>query len=297
MIYFCADDYGLSVSGNRRIETCLEKGILNKVSVIPNGEIADFKNRLTQRKACLSLHINLVEGRPVSNPEDVPLLVTENGEFRYSFMGLLLRSISPKSKEFEKQIYKELQSQVRAWKTAVGEDIPLSIDSHQHPHMIPLIFKTLMRVIREEKLWVQNLRLPAEPLSPYLLTPSLYLTYSLSGIAKQWLLKLLARINRKEYEKANIPTAYFMGAMFSGHLTEEKLKKILPKYRKLAEKQNRDIEINFHPGYVESTGELMDGYRKSFEGFYLSLWRKVEYDTLLNAKFKNLKEGSANALY
>ena len=297
MIYFCADDYGLSVSGNRRIETCLENGILNKVSVIPNGEIADFQNRLLQRNAFLSLHINLVEGRPLSNPEDVPLLVTENGEFRHSFIGLLLCSISPKRKEFEKQIYKELRSQVAFWKQAVGEDKPISIDSHQHPHMIPLIFKTLLRVIREEKLSVQNLRLPAEPLSPYLLTPSLYLTYSLSGIAKQWLLKILARIDRKEYERANIPTAYFMGAMFSGQLSEEKIQKVLPRYQKLAEKYNRDIEINFHPGYVESAEELMDGYRKGFEGFYLSPWRKVEYDTLLNAKFKNLKEGSANALY
>ena len=144
MVYFCADDYGISTYGNSRIENCLENGVLNKVSVLPNGEISDFKQRLSgNNTTTLSLHIKLVEGCPLSNPDDVDLLVSESGYFKYSFIGLFFLSISNKRKEFEKQVYTEIQSQIKFWKEAVGENNPVSIDSHQHTHMIPLIFKTL----------------------------------------------------------------------------------------------------------------------------------------------------------
>ena len=42
MIYFCADDYGISEGANSRIENCLENGVLNKISVLPNGKVLDF---------------------------------------------------------------------------------------------------------------------------------------------------------------------------------------------------------------------------------------------------------------
>ena len=147
MIYFCADDYGISEGANSRIENCLENGVLNKISVLPNGKVSDFNQRLSDKAAMVSLHINLVEGRPLSNPNDISLLVSESGYFKYSFIGLLSLSLSPKRKKLEKQIYKEIQSQIKFWKKAMGENISVSIDSHQHTHMIPLIFKTLMRAI------------------------------------------------------------------------------------------------------------------------------------------------------
>ena len=284
MIYFCADDYGISAYGNSRIEDCLEKGILNKVSVIPNGEITNFKMRLSEYGAKISLHINLVEGHPLSDAEDVDLLVSEDGCFKHSFIGLLIFSLSPKRKEFEKQIYKEIKNQIKFWKSAVSNDISISIDSHQHTHMIPLIFKTLMRVIKDEGLNVENIRIPAEPISPYLFTPSLYFKYNPIGLIKQWLLKILNFLNRKELKKSKIKSSYFMGILFSGKLSEEKIKKILPKYLKLAKKYNKDVEIGLHPGYIKSEEDLIGESRRGFNKFYLSPWRKIEFDTLMNIK-------------
>lgn len=284
-IYFCADDYGISAEGNDCIADCLENGILNKVSVLPNGETTDFKKRLTDLNATISLHINLVEGYPMSNPEDVSLLLANNKNFKHSFIGLLLLSLSPKRKIFEKQVYKEIQSQIRFWMKTMGEDAEISIDSHQHTHMIPLIFKTLMRVIRDENLKVHSVRFPAEPITPYLLTPSLFSTYSPTGLIKQWLLKFLGFVNQKELKKSKITSSYFMGILFSGKLDERKIKKILPRYLKLAEKNNKNIEIGFHPIYIKNSENLIKGTQKSFLKFYFSPWRKTEYDTLLNLKF------------
>ena len=286
MVYFCADDYGISTYGNSCIENCLENGVLNKVSVLPNGEISDFKQRLSAGNALLSLHINLVEGRPLSCPNDIDLLISESGYFKYSFIGLFFLSISNKRKEFEKQVYKELQSQIKFWKKAMGENISVSIDSHQHTHMIPLIFKTLMRVIEDEGLNVEYMRIPAEPISPYIFTPSLYFEYNPIGLIKQWLLKILAFANRRELAKSKIQSAYFMGIMFSGKLNEARIRKLLPHYLKLAKKHNKNIEIGFHPGYIKDGEKLLDGSRQDFRKFYYSTWRNTEYNTLLNFNYE-----------
>ena len=76
-----------------------------------------------------------------------------------------------------------------------------------------------------------------------------------------------------------------MGVLFSGNLTQNKIKKILPHYIKLGQKNGRDIEIAFHPGYHEDGEKLIDGSRKRFDKFYHSKNRKEEFDTLLNGKF------------
>ena len=286
MIYFCADDYGISEGANSRIENCLENGVLNKISVLPNGKDSDFKKRLSGKDAMLSLHINLVEGCPLSNPNDVDLLVSESGYFKYSFIGLLALSLSPKRKKLEKQIYKEIQNQIEFWKKTTGETLSVSIDSHQHTHMIPLIFKTLMRVIKEEGLKVSYLRIPNEPLLPYIYTPTLYFEYHPVGLVKQWLLKTFALVNRRELKKSKIQSAYFMGILFSGKLNEARIRKLLPHYLKLANKYNKNIEIGFHPGYVKSGEKLLDGSRQDFRKFYFSPWRNIEHETLINFKFE-----------
>ena len=286
MIYFCADDYGISEGANRRIENCLEYGVLNKISVLPNGKDSDFKERLSDKDVMLSLHINLVEGHPISNPNDIDMLVSESGYFKYSFIGLFFLSISNKRKEFEKQVYTEMQSQIKFWKKAMGENISISIDSHQHTHMIPLIFKTLMRAIEDEGLNVQSVRIPAEPISPYVFTPSLYFEYNPIGLIKQWLLKTFALVNRRELKKSKIQSAYFMGILFSGKLNEARIRKLLPHYLKLAKKHNKNIEIGFHPGYVKNGENLIDGTRQDFGKFYYSKWRDTEYNTLLNFNYE-----------
>ena len=277
MIYFCADDYGISKISNTRIEECLKNGVLNKISVLPNSDALDFKRRLLGENVKLSLHLNLIEGYPLSKKEDVSLIVSDKGFFKYSFIGLFFLSIFGNRSLLEKQLYNEIKMQIDFWKKEMGEETPILVDSHQHTHMIPLVFKTLMRVIKEENVEVEYIRIPAEPILPYIKSPSLYFKFRPIGLIKQWLLKFLKFVNRKELKKANIKSALFMGIMFSGQLTEDKINKLLPYYKK----QNENIEIAFHPGYLESGESLIDGFRQNFKKFYYSKWRRTEYDTLL----------------
>ena len=278
MIYFCADDYGISKSSNTRIEECFKNGVLNKISVLPNGDVSDFNERLLGENIKLSLHLNLVEGCPLSKKEEVSLLVTDKGFFKHSFIGLFFLSLFGNRRLLEKQLYNEIKAQIDFWKNKMGEHTPILIDSHQHTHMIPLIFRTLMRVIREEDVTVEYIRIPAEPILPFIKSPSLYLTFSPVGLVKQWLLKFLNLVNRREFKKANIKSAAFMGILFSGQLSEDKINKLLPHYMN----QNKNIEIVFHPGYLENGEQPIEGFRESFKKFYYSKWRKKEYNTLLN---------------
>lgn len=281
MIYFSADDYGIGEKSNSRIEECVKSGALNKISVMPNGEIPDLISRFENYNVALELHTNLVEGVPLSNPQEVSLLINKNGCFKYSFLGLLLLSLSPKKKAFKRQIYLELQNQIRFWKKTIGDDGKFLIDSHQHTHMIPLIFETLLEVIKDEGIEVNYLRFPSEPIGLYLSTPSLYGSYSISGIIKQWILAFFGLINRKKLKESNIPSALFMGVLFSGSVTKRKVDKILPKYLKLAEKRNQNIEILFHPGYLEWGDRLSMPTQKGFYRFYYSNSRKKEFDALM----------------
>lgn len=183
MIYICADDYGISAKTCRQINECAACGAVNKISVLPNTEVKDIQQYIPKQGVTLGAHINLVEGRPLSPPESVRMLLDKRGCFKYSFPGLFLRTLLPGRKKFTKQIYTEIKSQLAAYKQ-LDSDSTTAIDSHQHTHMIPAVFKALMRAVRDEGIQVRYLRMPAEPIWPYLRQPGLYITYRPINLVK-----------------------------------------------------------------------------------------------------------------
>ncbi len=269
MIYFCADDYGLNDTSSMHIQQCIDEGNLNKVSVFPNFEKFSLEKIQNIR---ISLHLNLVEGRCMADAKEIDLIADQKGNFKHTFGGLFKLNLLCR-KKFEAQVYKEIKAQVLFFKNILPENAPFCIDSHQHTHMIPAIFNALLKVLSEEKIKVDYMRIPAEPVLPFIKTPSLYMTYSVVNIIKQWLLKLLWVINKKH---TSVPTALFFGILFSGKMDEKRVSKIIPKYIKLAEKRGMDIEVLFHPGYLD---KKIDFKSKNivFEKFYLSENRKREF--------------------
>lgn len=279
-----------------RIEECIKHGALNKVSVLPNAKHStNVRERIPCREATVGLHLNLVEGKPVSPSESVKLLVRDDGYFRYSFVGLFAKSLLPFNGEFREQIQREIKAQIRFWCEHIAPGERLEIDSHQHTHMIPLVFRALMRVLDEENLKPDYIRIPSEPILPYILTPSLYFTYSPINIIKQWLLKLLGAVNRRELKGSVIKTAMFMGVMFSGNMDEKRVNKVLAHYIRFAERHGGDIELLFHPGYINFGEDFFDRNKTDFLRFYLSPGRKTEYDTLRRLKVdKNFERKAEN---
>ena len=281
MVYFCADDYGISDNISLHIQECVEKGVLDKVSVFPNFNTIDLSKISKNGNIRVSLHLNLVEGKCMADAKEIDLIADANGNFKYTFGGLFKLNLLNR-KKFETQVYNEIKAQVKFWKSILPEHISFCVDSHQHTHMIPAVFRALTKVLNDEKIVLSYLRIPAEPITPYLKTPSLYLTYNPVNIIKQWLLKFLWLINKKYAKKYNIPTSFFLGILFSGKMDENRVSKILPKYKKLAEKHKKDIEVLFHPGYPEENEFEFENNNIVFKKFYLSENRKTEFDSVNN---------------
>ena len=274
MIYICADDYGLCEKVSQNIKKCLDEGALNKVSVFPNFDMVGL-NELTGDKNKVSLHLNFVEGKCMADSHK--LLADKDGNFKNTFTGLLKLSLL-KGKAFEEEVYREIKAQVLYWKKILPEGAEFLIDSHQHTHIIPGIFKILLRVIEEENINVSYLRIPVELISPYIKEPSLYFTYSLINIVKVGLINFLWLFNKKKLKKYPLPTAYFCGVFLSGKM-DERVNKILPHYINKARKENKDLEILFHPGFCLECD--LSGENIVFKDFYTSKNRKKEFNTVM----------------
>lgn len=280
MIYFCADDYGLNDVSSMRIKKCIDEGALNKVSVFPNFDTVDLQKLTDKKNVRISLHLNLVEGKCMANPEEIGLLADKNGVFKNAFGGLFKLNFL-KRKKLEDELYKEIKAQVLYWKSILPQGVPFCIDSHQHTHMIPAVFKMLLKVLEDENIILKYVRVPAEPVLPYIMTPSLYMTYSPVNVIKQWLLNFLWIINKPQAKKHKISASLFMGILFSGKMDRKRVCKILPKYIKMAEKQGKDIEVLFHPGYLDENEIDFKSKNIVFEKFYLSENRKTEFDSAM----------------
>jgi len=286
VIYISADDYGLCDRATAHIQQCIDEGVLDKVSVFPNIEPIDLHKASGSNNIMISLHLNLVEGKCMANADEIYLIADKKGNFKNRFGGLFKLGLLH-GQNFEAQVYKEIKAQVLFWKNILPQDMSFCIDSHQHTHMIPSVFKALVKVLCDEEIDLKYMRIPAEPLMPYIKTPSLYLTYSPVNIIKQWLLKCLWLINKKQARKYKIPTAHFMGILFSGKMDENRVRKILPKYKKMAEKDGGDIELLFHPGYLEKKPDFRDNI--VFEKFYLSKNRKTEFDSAIKISERSVQ--------
>ena len=288
MIYICADDYGLCNETSAHIQKCIDAGALNKVSVLPNFDKVDLQKIANKKNVWISLHLNLVEGKCMADAREIDLIADKNGDFKHTFGGIFKLNLFY-AKKLEAQVYKEIKAQVLFWKSILPKDLPFLIDSHQHTHMIPAVFRALNKVLDDEKIKITYMRIPAEPIMPYIKTPSLYFTYKPINIIKQWFLNFLWMLDRQEAKKYGIPTSHFCGILFSGKMDEKRVNKILPKYKRLAEKDGKDIEVLFHPGYMEQDKADINYKNIVFKEFYLSKNRKTEFNSVMKISERSVQ--------
>ena len=78
-----ADDLGYSEAFNYGLARAVKSGIVRCVGVMPNMEWAEHGVRLLDgTDVIFTVHANICQGRPVSDPASVPSLVDEKGEFK-----------------------------------------------------------------------------------------------------------------------------------------------------------------------------------------------------------------------
>jgi chitin disaccharide deacetylase len=272
-VILSADDIGLTASITDGIARYVQKRTLSSVSLIANGYAFDHAIRKIQetRPCFVAVHLNTVECPPVADARDIPDLLDRHGRLHLTFFQTLLKFLfrGKAAREFLRAQFKiEYRAQIRKVQNALGPATPIRVDSHQHLHMIPFLFDTLMDLNREFRF--AYVRLPREP---FLLSAKLireWRIYRPSSIIKSLLLRSLAWRNARRIKRHGIPHSdLFLGVMFPGpsrpELTEHLIDLLLSK----ASNSGSCLEILFHPGRA-SAAERGLWQRTSLTNYYMS---------------------------
>lgn len=212
-----ADDFGMSEAFNRAILEGYAGGILKSASLVANGEAFDEAvNQVIP--ACpelgVGIHLNIIEGKALT-PE-LNQLTDINGQFKNSYVQMLIKSYNPKEKEFLEQVEKEFRAQIEAVR---AKDIKIThIDSHVHVHSIPPIFEIVCKLAREYG--IIHIRTQFEQI--YFI-PDIFVHLNqkyLLNLIKIAILGTFTIINRKTLKKYGLRTNdYLIGVGYTGMMS------------------------------------------------------------------------------
>lgn len=290
-----ADDYALTVNTSKEMLECMRAGKLDSISLVPNtgcfDECMDMLYSAIPSMPflpCMSVHLNLVEGLSLTDSGFGPYL-------GFSWGKLLLYSyILPQGSNIRTGIKEEIAAQIKKCMQAVNRCLDIAaannvrcsqkslrIDSHQHTHHIPIVWKAITGVISENKYDVEYIRCSREPLLVFLSAPELYRTYRPINAVKNMILAMYSGKIDKYCHGKGIHKMYLWGLLMSGKMDCQRVDRLKEAMKKRAASDERDLEILFHPGRA-----LPDEMNEEFGSpdaneFYLSSNRTIEKEAVL----------------
>lgn len=271
-----ADDYAISNHVSESVAEQIKKGAIQSVSVMPNMSCTKEGIRLLAPYAggvLVSIHLNLVEGRCVAPKELLPLLTDEKGFFKLSWLQIMIKSVR---KEFRRQAAIEFSAQIKRTAGLLrqsGFTGRLRIDSHQHIHMIPGMFKTVCGLIKEFD--IEYIRLASEPLLPFLKGRHLWKTYNIINLVKNILLNIFAIWDRPLLKRLKLDYYYFFGLVLTGRMDYERVSYLISKMPK-----SRNLEVVLHAGRMLESEITREYNKKDFLKEHISSRRLLELETV-----------------
>lgn len=270
-----ADDYGYNIEVSRDILECALNGTLHGISIMPNSPYFEESMQMFKEsglKLSKTIHFSISEGPSLCDKDEVSLLVDEHGMFDLSFFKLLLMSFGPKRRELAVQLKKEIKAQ---YEKALPYLEEVNIDSHVHYHMIPLVLKTILEVVKESGREITYLRIPSEPIGPFL-KHRFKKPYDKVNFVKNIVLNFLDFMSSFTLKKYRKNSAVFFGIVMSGHMDIDRVSALLLDFKKIAEKKNMDLEVLAHPGRAISKDTVLDKYNEEYMKAPLSPNRHIE---------------------
>lgn len=142
------DDFGFTRGVTLGIVDSIDRGILRNTGLFTNMPAAEFAVTFMKERpqVCFGVDFNLVAGKPVSDPKDIPHMVDDNGDFIKS--GARVRDKLWKSEEGRRKLFpkNEVKKEVRAQYERFIE-LTGTRPGYLHPHSI--MPETYLEVIRE----------------------------------------------------------------------------------------------------------------------------------------------------
>ena len=270
-----SDDFGLNREVNSAIIEVAQKGCLGSASLMTNGLAAE--EALEQARDCtglgVGLHLNIVRGRPLSNPEDIPSLVDNDGLFLNSVARIMTRSVRGKlaAAEVEAEYRRQVEFMLER------DFVPTHLDGEKHSHiLIPEAAQAVRKLSAEfsigkvrlinEKALLKNLR-----------RQGMTIKGSQSQRVKLELLEWRSRQVAGIWGGLRHPDATF-GVLLSGNTRYPDAIDLLQAFVTLD--SPKTIEWMFHLGYPFDENDTQ--FNNEFGGFFLGKARQEEVEFLLS---------------
>ncbi|MDD3665035.1 MAG: ChbG/HpnK family deacetylase [Bacteroidales bacterium] len=285
------DDYAISVNASKTILELVRQNKVNSISIIPNFEcFSQCMSMLDKElsiypigKLKIAIHLNFMEGKSCASYKDVKNLVDEKGRLSASWGSLLLASYNPFIyKKVKNQLKQEIRFQIKQIRDNLSEDYKIRLDSHQHTHVIPIVFNALCEVIVEDKLNIEYIRIPKEPIFLFLRHTEFFNTYSLINLLKNLILNMYGTLAERKIRSWDIEYTIMWGILMSGNMDWNRVKNLLHDFQNYAYLKKRDLEILFHSGTVLPEEITSEYSKQGFTQFHLSKNRKIEWETVYN---------------
>lgn len=298
-----ADDYALTENTSKDMLACMKAGKLHSISIVPNTSCFEKCMEMLYNEIpdmpflpLLSVHLDFVEGRSLAGKGETPLLVRDGSDITgLSWGGLFKLSYLPwKRTEAKRQLKREIKAQIervqevvkRCMEIAQKHNIPcgqkgLRIDSHQHAHMIPVVWEAVTEVVAEEGYSLEYIRNSKEVLGAFVSELSLWSSYRPINFVKNRLLSLYSHKVDCYCTRMGLEQMYLWGLIMSGRMDFDRIEKLYKKVSGKAQKDGRTLEILFHPGLMLPEEVTQEVGKEAAEEFYLTDGRKIEYEAVM----------------
>ena len=282
-VYFHSDDVCLTAESTQHILCSWSEGFLDGFSLLANKELLHIvSNKLEDKRSLpvrLSVHLNLTDLKPCLPSGEVPLLVTETGNFRISFLRafFIVCAGGKRKKKFLEQVYQEWEAQILLVKHTISSHEITGLDSHNHLHIIPSLFHIISQLA--DKHHIKRVRVPVEPIyiSSY---KDLVSVYYLKNLGKCLIIGILAFISSA---KQSTKMQRAMGILYSGNMFQQSVTNGLKVVRM---KRYESVEVIFHVGRSDEPDLKDKVASKSAIRFFTSTNREKEYNAVQNLKYE-----------
>jgi predicted glycoside hydrolase/deacetylase ChbG (UPF0249 family) len=242
-----ADDFGFTHDVNAGIVHAHLHGVLTSTTLMANGDAFEDAVRLARQTPTLDLgaHLVLVQGRSLVTgqrfPERPRELVAELARGRLD-------------------MYAELRSQIE--KIIAAGITPTHLDSHKHTHLLPPVFRAVVRLAHEFE--IPYVRLPLDASIPFASLPCAAAARFYRGLARRFGVRM---------------TDNFLGFRLTGSLTEKTFAGALSSL------PEGTTEFMCHPGFLGP--ELEQAATRLKES------RVRELEALTSPRIRNLLDAKA----
>jgi hopanoid biosynthesis associated protein HpnK len=208
-----ADDFGASLEINDAVERAHREGVLTAASLMvaePFAQDAVQRARALPNLA-VGLHVALTNARSMLPRTRVPDLVDGDGFFDRNLARAGVRYF------FLPRVRWQLEDEIRAQFEAFAQTglVLDHVDAHNHMHVHPTLFSTIVRIGRE--FGAPAMRVPVEPFEP-----------NVAGIGNAVTIGPWAALMRSRLRRLGIKTNdYVFGLNDTGKLDEERVMQIV----------------------------------------------------------------------